>query len=358
MINVNTIKIFLLISIIGCWGCEEENPTGPQLVTGAVIDAEVGGPEQPNQVFIDLSTKTQKSVKRSHWDLGFYSGAEFRVILNSSLSSLARQLNKTNLNEVTAEDTTGWGKQLDVDAIFASLAGAPPAWIGQSAAWLDDPSGNLNATAIAEIAAADADNKVYIINRGKNPDNTQRGWLKIRILRNGSNYKIQHAAINATTFHEVSIPKNDAFNFSFLSIEDGIVNIEPEKGNWDIAFTTYTNLLPLDATTSIPYAYKDFVIHNRNTVKVARITIENGITYESYSKSNTEGLSFNEKINTIGSSWRIVAQPGTGQETDVNRTRFYIISDADGNIYKLRFTQLVNPTTGERGFPQIEYELL
>lgn len=360
MMNISTIKTFLLIATIGCcWGCEEEENAAPQLVTGAVIDAEVGGPEQPNQVFIDLSTKTQHAVNRSNWDLGFYCGAEFRVILNSSASSLARQLNKTNLNEVTAQDTVGWGKQLDINAIFATLTGTSiPTWVTQSSDWIDDPSGNINETAIAEISATATDNKVYIINRGKNPDGTQRGWLKIRIVRSGNNYTLQHAAIQSTTFQEISVTKNSAFNFSFVNFESGVASIEPEKGNWDIAFTTYTNLLQVDATTIVPYAYKDFVIHNRNGVKVVYVNIDNSATYESYTKSNAEGITFNDKINTIGSSWRTVAQPGTTQQTDVNRTRFYVISDVDGNLYKLRFTQLVHPTTGERGFPQIEYELL
>ena len=73
-------------------------------------------------------------------------------------------------------------------------------WLGA-----DHPDGDLTKTAIAEISESDAENQVYIINRGKNPDDSQRGWLKIRVLRNGQGYDLQYAEIDATEFETVTI---------------------------------------------------------------------------------------------------------------------------------------------------------
>ncbi|PZP51428.1 MAG: hypothetical protein DI598_03250 [Pseudopedobacter saltans] len=48
-------------------------------------------------------------------------------------------------------------------------------------------------------------------------------------------------------------------------------------------------------------------------------------------------------------------QPATGSRTD----RFYIIKDADGNYYKLKFLAMgVNNDGGTRGKPVIQYELI
>ena len=56
---------------------------------GATLDISVGGPTQPNQVYVDLSSNMETIVKRDTWDIGFYSGNDFRVVLNLSVGMLA-----------------------------------------------------------------------------------------------------------------------------------------------------------------------------------------------------------------------------------------------------------------------------
>lgn len=357
----NLYNAICVVGLLSLWlfnSCDSEEPARPEIVTGAVINPQVGGPTQPNQVFIDLSTQSQYAAPRTNWDFAFYNGAEFTVLLNSSVSALARPLEKTDLFEVTSDDTAGWGSKLDIDAIFSALfAPAPPSWISESRHWMDDLSRDPGATAIA-ISHIGVENKAYIVNRGKNPDGSPRGWLKIRVTTSDNSYSFQYAEIGSPVVSEVIISKTSSHNFNYLNVDAALTTIEPEKTGWDMAFTTYTNLLAIDEDTSIPYAYKDFVIHNRHNVKAAEVLIGNSITYESFTKNNLASVTLSENITTIGSSWRTTAQPGSGQANDVKRDRFYIISDTDENIYKLRFTQLVDPITGERGYPQIEYQLL
>ena len=358
---VRQAMLFMLCAAIlaSCSSDDETPDPGPEIVAGAVIDAEVGGPNQPNQVFIHFVTKTQTAIPRSSWDLAFYSGDQFRVQLNLSNSALARAIDKTDLTEVTAADTVDFGEQLDIDAIFAALMmESPPAWLSQAASWTDDSSGDLTKTAIAEIATDEAANQVYIINRGKNPDDSQRGWKKMRILRESNGYTLQHADIDAATFTEIDIEKDGSYNFSFVSFEEGNVAAEPEKNKWDIAFTTYTHVIPAGGGIFIPYSYKDYIIHNRNGVEVAQVLEEGDVNYDDFALADIGSIEFKQEINAIGSGWRTVAQPGSEQETDVQRDRFYVLKSADGNRYKFRFTRLVNAQTSERGFPQLEYELL
>jgi hypothetical protein len=46
-----------------------------------------------------------------------------------------------------------------------------------------------------------------------------------------------------------------------------------------------------------------------------------------------------------------------GQGLEVYGDRFYIIKDAEGYYFKLRFTRMTS-TAGERGRPQFEYKPL
>ncbi|WP_421978508.1 HmuY family protein [Roseivirga seohaensis] len=355
-----TLKLILALVAIGFLNAcdsEDDQPKVDPAVSSAIIDAEVGGADQPNQVFIDFSSKTQTVVDRASWDLGFYAGSEFRVILNNPASMLAQAIDKTDLTEVTAEDTVGMGAQMDIDAIFGSLFGAPAEWLPLAQTWMDQPDGSLEGTAIAEVSTTAEQNKVYIINRGKNADGSGRGWMKARFLREGSGYKMQYAEINSATFSEIQINKDSNYNFNYVNFNQGLVDVEPEKTKWDICFTIFTNLLPIDATSKIPYAYKDFVIQNRANVEIAEVAVSD-YAYEDFTYTNSTDLSYSSDLATIGSDWRIVAQPGSDQETGVNPDIFYVVKDSDNNYYKLKFTRMLDPISGERGYPQIQYDLL
>ncbi len=359
MIQKRLFFFLALIGFVGFSACsDDDTPSVDPPATGSIVDPNVGGENQPNQVFVDLSTTTQTSVSRNSWDLGFYTGTEFRVILNNSASALARAIDATDLDAVTAADTVGFASQLDIDAIFGALFGPPPAWLPEAASWTDDPSGDLTKTAIAEVNATASNNQVYIINRGKNPDGTQRGWMKIRVIQNSGGYTLQYASIGASTFSELDITKNTDFDFVFVNLDNGMVSVAPEADDWDFSFTVFTNLLQVDATTSIPYAFKDFILTNANRVDVATVEITSDITYENFAFGSIASLEFSNSATAIGSGWRTVAQPGSGQETGVKDDIFYVIKDTGDNYYKLRFTRLVDATSGERGNPQFQYELL
>ena len=359
MIKKKALFGLFLCAIVTVSSCDnDDTPTVIPPATGSIIDPQVGGPDQPNQVFIDLSKGTQSAVNRDSWDLGFYTGSEFRVILNNTVSALTRSIDKTDLNAVTAQDTVGFGAQLDIDAIFSTLFGPPQPWLSETISWADDPSGDLNNTAIDEINADASANQVYIINRGKNPDGSQRGWMKIRTIRNGEGYTLQYATIGATSFQELNITKDSSVDFVNVSLDNGIAQALPEKTDWDFAFTVFLNRLSAGPNTIIPYAFNDFVITNASRVQVAEITQNDETTYEGFNLNDANGLDFSSAIDAIGSGWRTVAQPGSNQQTGVNENVFYVIRDTENNLYKLLFTRLVDPDTGERGNPQFMYDIL
>ena len=329
------------------------------LAEQAIMNINGGGSTYPNKVFIDLSANRQFAVNRTTWDLGLYMGDDFRVILNSSNGMMARALNKINLNEVTAADTVGFGSQLSLGAVFAAALTTPaPAWITEAKNWIDDPSGDLTKTAMASISATDSENMVYIVNRGSGIGTpaTDLGWKKVRILRNGNGYKIQHADISATVFEEIQVNKNDSFNFIYISFQNGIVTVEPETERWDMAWTGFTNLTPLGPPGSplIPYYFQDVILQNRNGVETAELLISNAGTYEAFGEANLTGVTWLSTQIGIGTKWRSGGGPGAAPA--IRSDRFYLVKDADGNIYKLRFTALTQD--GERGRPQVEFALV
>lgn len=323
---------------------------------GNALAPEVGGANQPNQVYIDLSSGTMTKVVRTSWDLGFYGGSEFRVVLNSSVKMAAKQLNTTNIDEV---------QQADDSMIIAQGQG--------SASQIDEASGNVLITAIAAVSATDSENKVYLINMGSNPatttpasgkegaaSGTSRGWKKIRIVRSGNDYKLQYADINATTHSEIIISKNAAFNFTFFSLlEKKTVNVEPQKTQWDISFTTFTNIIP--GATPSPYFYPDYILNNlKGGAKAYMVSVLDAVTYDNFTLANVDASKFTADQRGIGSLWRSTSVVVNGipvSQFVLKTDRFFVVKDPAGNVYKLKFTGGASET-GERGFPKFQYAIL
>lgn len=318
---------------------------------GGSFAPNVGGPNEPNQVYIDLSTQSKTEIVRDTWDLGFYSGDEFRVKLNSSLFMMAAKLETTDINSVSASDLT------ELQGKMALMAAGADAYV-------DDPSGDISKTAIAEVSATVEENKVYLINMGsaigtKDAEigsvaisGEARGWKKIRVIREDNGYLLQYADLNATEYKEISIPKDSNFNFSFFSFsKNAVVAVEPTKENWDLNFTTATEILALGPVEKTAYGFSDYVKTNIHGGTEVYLVLATETTYEDFTIENIQEDKFQTGQGTIGSSWRDVF------EAAASPNQFYIIKDPEGNIYKLKFTALVSKD-GVRGNPEFQYDLL
>lgn len=316
---------------------------------GGVFYPTIGGPNEPNQVYVDLSSNKETVVRRDIWDLGFYGGEEFRVAINGSLYMAVSPLPSTDINSVNS---------LSVAALQPLVA------VGTfnpgNEAYVDGISGNILETAISEITVDDSDNPVYLVNLGVEIGTVQpntgsvaiagesRGWKKIRILRDGNGYILRYADLDATSYNEVSISKEADFNFTFFSFSANTkVNVEPQKLQWDISFTVFTNIL----TGAGSYGFSDFSLHNRKGGVTSYSLVDNNITYENFTAINVNDTLLQESQIVIGSSWRSVFD-GTA-----NTNIYYVLKDANNNYYKIRFLDLVNES-GERGYPRFEYTLL
>lgn len=301
------------------------------------LDGGEGASAAVNSVYVDLSGNAQTSVKRNSWDLGFYNGDDFRVILNNAAAASVVAVNKTDINAVTAADVTMANLELGFGKGTFNV--------------FDDVSGDLTKTAIPQISATESSNVVYVINRagGAGVTAAPADLVKIRVLRAPNGYTLQYAKLTESTFKTVTITKNTATNFNFLNFDTGaLVNVEPTKDRWDFVWT-----YSIYYTGTTPYAFSDLVFTNYlNNTQVAEV-LTSSVTYAAYAEANVATTTFVAGRNTIGSNWR--ATTGTvGVKTD----RFYVVKDAAGNVYKLKFVSFTTQDGGTRGYPKIEYALV
>jgi hypothetical protein len=311
-----------------------------------------GGNTLPNQVYIDLSSGVTTPTVRTAWDLGFYSGNDFRVSINGAINKFSvKQLATTNIDEVQAQDAN------------VTVGNFDPA----GTAYIDHPYGNLSGTAIAEVSSTDANNKVYLVNLGQDIAATpatgtnvgltgnSRGWKKIRILKSGNNYKLQYANIDATTHNEITISKNTAYNFSFFSFTaNTVVSAEPRKEKWDINLSTFTNFTQYSGQ-DVSYFYPDFAVTNTKAGTRAYQVLTSEFAYDTFVLANVTTANFDTDAakdrRAIGANWRAT------NPLQLKTDRFYVVKDAAGNIYKLKFTAMQN-ASGERGNVTFEYKKL
>tara|TARA_R110000868_G_scaffold158589_4_gene386844 strand:- start:50944 stop:52023 length:1080 start_codon:yes stop_codon:yes gene_type:complete len=356
----NNFIILMSIAVVFFTSCSnDDTPSDPIeiVIEGAAIAPEVGGPNEPNQVYVDLSTNTATAVQRDSWDLGFYSGSEFKVTINGSIYMAVAALDATDIDAISS--TTEEVQNLQPQVAVGTFAAA-------NTAYVDNPNGDITATAIATIADTDDLNVVYLLNLGYEVgteiattgsvaiSGDTRGWKKIRILKRGTDYLLQYADLDDTTHQEITIGKETTFNFTFFSFNtETVVNVEPEARKWDLNFTVFTN--EIEGYGS--YGYSDYVVNNtKASATVYFIDTEvDTYTYDDFTLADVNNANFLNDQRGVGSNWRNGGGPGSLPSLKDNV--FFIVNDTDGNYYKLKFLAFTNEA-GERGYPKFVYSLL
>ena len=347
--------IFPALTIILFSACKKDTDpvfivppsTGAQIQLNGIAAAESGA-NAANSVYLDLSADKQTPVLRSAWDLGFYCGSDFRVVLNNFAVAGAKVLAANSLADVTAADTIGL-------TLTTSQFNPLP----EQLPYFDNVAGDLNKTVIPAVSAVDADNKVIILNRGTGGGIAARSWVKLRVLRNAAGgYTLQYAGIQETSFKIINVAKDASYNFKTVSFENGIIDAQPEKAQWDLVWS-YSVFESNFGAGPVPYNFSDLIAVNY----LAGVTVGSKVyssaamataAYTSFNKDSVTNTTFSSSRWAIGSSWRST-QPATGARQD----RFYVIKDATGNHYKLKCLSMgIGTDGGTRGKPVFQYSLI
>lgn len=352
--------LFLALGItLAISSCKQDSDPIPDIPpsdgTEMTLNGGEGGSAAENTVFVDFSADEQTSVNRKSWNLAFYNGGKSRVILNNTAGSSAIEVNKTDINAVSETDI-----QLEDLNIQLGTAGA--------FSNIEDITGDLSKTLIPEISSTEGNNKVFVINilggsHGATIDPAD--LYKIRVLKTGNDYTLQYAKLNATNFETVTLKKEDDFNFQYFSFEKGPVKVEPAKTDWDFQWT-WSLYFGGSGANMYPYGYSDLIFINALAgVSAAEVIFKdaegngNGKpSYEEFSESNLSELSFSTSRGTIGANWRVTPSPSPGVVAGARKDRFYVIKDAAGNVYKVKFNSFTPEDAGKRGYPELEYKLV
>lgn len=352
--NLNTGLLLLLGVAALSFSCKRDNTIPdipPSDGTSLTLNGGEGAGSAQNIVFVDLSAERQDSAKRASWDLGFYSGNQFRVILNSSKGAVtAKSTGQSDINAVNASN-------VDVSELAFGLNFATLEVLG-SFDLADDTTGNLANTAIAEIGTGD--NPVYLVNTVPGTAVDANNVWKVKISRSGNGYSVQYAKLDATSVQTIDIQKDSEYNFQFLSFASGVVSVEPKKDEWDFSWG-YTLYFSLYQGEPIPYGFSDYIkLNTLDGVQAAQVLAAD-VAYADFDETNLSGISFSASQNFIGDSWRATTGAALGVKTD----RYYLIKDGNGNVYKLRFNSMgaasgqnAPPDGGKRGYPELEYKLV
>lgn len=319
------VLISLLAGTLALASCKKGELPVPKHDSGDVITSAVNMESNYRyQVYFDLKTNTVVgSNLKTAWDLAFDAEASgYHIKLNGSKSMYAYDTETTDFDAVT--DTSGFGN-------------------GKS--W-DEPTGNLDSTAVGEWTG---ENHVYIIDRGYNENGVHQGFRKIVFESvNANEYQVKFAALNGSGLTELTIAKDDTYNFAFLSFESSsVVMIEPPKADWDLVFTQYTHIFYEPELTV--YLVTGCLLNHSGT----RSVMDETNAFADIDFSFVSGYNFTSNVNTIGYDWKEF----NGSTYVVLSDKNYIIEDRDGLYYKLHFIDFYN-SAGVKGNPKWEYQQL
>lgn len=316
-------KKALLIALIPVLGAcfKKEIPVEKPTTDAATVQVALGG-NYANQIYYDLETNSViRQNNREVWDLAFEAGDNgFHILLNESRIMAAALSNETDITALTSD------------------AGLTYRW--------DFHTGNLDSTAIGDWQSL---GKVYAIDLGTALTGANLGKKKLKVVSvSNTEYVIQFADLNSSSIQTFTIPKSTTAGFSYFSMtgSGSLVDIEPDKGTWDLIFTAYCHVF--DEHT--PYSVVG-VLSNRFGVKVQEVSIP----FADLKYSDMVESAFEERINVIGYDWKTYDFDNGTYIVNSNRT--FIVKTVLGRYYKMRFVDYYD-ANGVKGAPKFELQEL
>jgi hypothetical protein len=313
----------LLIALIpvlsACF--KKEIPVDKPVSGATTTQVELGG-NYANQIYYDLETNSVlRQNNREVWDLAFEAGESgFHILLNESRVMAAALSSETDINALTSD------------------AGLTYTW--------DFHTGNLDSTAIGNWQSL---GKVYAIDLGTGLSGASLGKKKLKVVSvSNTEYQIQFADLNSTAVHTFTIPKSLTAGFTYFSMTGSgtLMDIEPDKETWDLAFTAYCHVF--DEHT--PYSVVG-VLSNRYGVKVQEVSIP----FADFKHSDIVESAFEDRINVIGYDWKTYDFDNGTYVVSSNRT--FVVKTINGRYYKLRFIDYYDQN-GVKGAPKFELQEL
>ena len=320
-------KINYIIILILLFSCEKSEIPVEKHNMGDIKLGKINmDSDYKKQLFynLDLNIVVKENLK-TDWDLAFESSSDgWHIILNTSTLSESSQLKGYIFEDNISLDGLTWN-------------------------W-DDPKGINNFTAIGDYRGEDY---LYIINRGYKINGDEAGYKKIMIDSvNSTGYYIKYSNLDNSDINNIQIKKDTTVNFQYLSFENNsVVDIEPNKEDWDLVFTQYTHLFN-DNIETPAYLVTGTLTNYLNDISVAKDSINK---FEEITSLNISSYTFSNNQDEIGYKWKTFNFDS--QIYTVNSHITYVIKDQLSRYFKLRFLDFYNED-GEKGAPTFEIQEL
>ncbi len=335
---------FLLLVIIASCEKEETPYVLPTTASGAnayPIQKGVAniGPNYDDAVYFSLSNGSEVTRPFNSYDLAFEASPNgYHIYLNTGKFMFACRTGSTN---ITTADTIG--KEWFVDNDHQD---------NDSLAINNAYNNSTNA------------NQVFVIDRGKTEYlfNWAERLRKIIVQEvTDSTYTIIYSKYNNTSLDTFTITKNAAYSLMYFSFDNGgkMVQMAPEKNQWDFVFTRYTHTY-FEEPIGSPYRY--YLVNggglnnrwNGVTGTMVKDSLPNYKPFSDFTFSDCANHTFVQNSDVIGYAWK---------EYDFNSSSFliipnkyFIIKDVAGIYYKIRLIDFYNSLTGDKGFITFEYQ--
>jgi hypothetical protein len=319
-------SLFLLFLVLLVTSCEkaEKAIRLPDKGPAQMVRVDMGE-DYEDQIFFDFETgQPVMTSKVFSWDLAFENGANgYHIFINGGKNVLVYNSQMTNPDLVLNTSSVG------------------------TEDWrFDAPSALPDSTAIGEWrnTSGQSKNEVYLI---KLPGDV---FKKIVIESvSSTEYVLQYGDMSGP-MNTITISKNDAYNYSYFSFDNGghIPMPEPPKATWDIVFTQYRFIYY--ELNNFPYLVNGALLNPYNTTgKVDTLTPYENIDYNHVLNSGP----FSDHRDVIGFLWKKY-NFGNGRY-EIMPGRTYIVKNRNAQVWKLKFLDFYSPT-GLKGSPSFQFE--
>lgn len=326
------IVITTLLFLNSCF--QEENPIAIPDRGDVQVDS-ITFSIYDNQIYYSLE-QGQVITSHENWDWSF--GYDCRpdshyVRINTGIGMKAIQISVSDLEEINSEDF------VTPDTLFVDSA---ERFGDQTMAgkWWENEEQNY-----------------YYLNAGLSNRLIPLGIYSFTLeLLSENSIKISYLKQNDGQMQEITLTKDPSVNFVYGKIGDtDQFSLEPNKNEWDIEFTSITEIVPtLDSLDLAQYQVRGVYL-NPNNVEAGKIDNPFDSTFQAIVYNDIDFSAFSSKRNVIGYDWKDIDIDANTYTTNFNQ--FYMIKSVNGGVYKLRFTKF-NNSKGIRGFPEIEFQRL
>jgi hypothetical protein len=298
--------------------CEiPEEPIAPHVSGNMTIASVNVGPAYDQQLFYDLENQTIISQNNKYdWDFSLNNrGDQLQLKLNMSKFMNVAISNQTFNNFY---DTIGLVFKHDYQTGLTQDLALSKGWPPNRTLVLDQGLNNRGSGIGFKVVTYEFVDESKIMLTTKNID--------------GSNKLTFIIHLNAVK--------------SYVSLEIGEVDIEPEFSSWDVLFTQYVELV--DNTPYLVFG----VLLNPNGVVAYKdsTTLFTDIIYNTYMNA-----SFSSLLNTVGYNWKTYHYESGLYEIDASYS--YLVKTSGGYLIKFRFIDFYD-NQGNKGFPTIEMQQL